>query len=123
MVNGAREWWRQRRDSGTFIASPNEPLSPELRAIAARNCADEGAKAGANAAAKAFVLATIPTIIGARTIPWAKANLNYTAQALIISAATLATYFIVSDKTILECARETSYERIQAERKAAKRDI
>ncbi|KAH7283826.1 hypothetical protein KP509_34G025500 [Ceratopteris richardii] len=118
MVNGAREWWRQRRDSGTFIASPNEPLSPELRAIAARNCAD-----GANAAAKAFVLATIPTIIGARTIPWAKANLNYTAQALIISAATLATYFIVSDKTILECARETSYERIQAERKAAKRDI
>ncbi|KAI5084805.1 hypothetical protein GOP47_0000974 [Adiantum capillus-veneris] len=83
----------------------------------------EGAKAGAKAGAAAFVLTAIPTIAAPRYIPWAKAHLNYTAQALIISAASLATYFIVSDKTILECARTTSYERIQAERAAANRDV
>lgn len=43
-----------------------------------------------------------------RMIPWAKANLNYTAQALIISAASIASYFITADKTILECARKNA---------------
>ncbi|MCO5612924.1 hypothetical protein L7F22_067197, partial [Adiantum nelumboides] len=81
-----------------------------------------GVKAGAKAGAAAFVLTAIPTIAAGRYVPWVKANLNYTAKALIISAASLATYFIVSDKTILECARTTSYEKIQAERVAANRD-
>ncbi|KAI4380142.1 hypothetical protein MLD38_006365 [Melastoma candidum] len=51
-------------------------------------------------------------LVGCRTIPWAKANLNYTAQALIISAASIAAYFITADKTILECARRnTQYDK------------
>ena len=41
---------------------------------------------------------------------------------LFYSTATVATYFIVSDQTILECARTTSYEKIRAERAAAKRE-
>ncbi|KAF9609458.1 hypothetical protein IFM89_016457 [Coptis chinensis] len=45
-----------------------------------------------------------------RVFPWAKSNLNYTAQALIISAASIAAYFITADKTILECARQNSRE-------------
>ena len=28
-------------------------------------------------------------LVGCRVLPWAKANLNYTAQALIISAGTV----------------------------------
>ncbi|PIM98261.1 hypothetical protein CDL12_29260 [Handroanthus impetiginosus] len=47
-------------------------------------------------------------LVAVRTIPWAKANLNYTAQALIISAASIAAYFITADKTILECARKNA---------------
>ncbi|MFS8003068.1 putative early nodulin 93 ENOD93 protein [Helianthus anomalus] len=47
-------------------------------------------------------------LIAVQTIPWAKANLNYTAQALIISAASIAAYFITADKTILECARRNT---------------
>nr|GEX00556.1 putative reverse transcriptase domain-containing protein [Tanacetum cinerariifolium] len=49
-------------------------------------------------------------LIAVRTIPWAKSNLNYTAQALIISAASIASYFITADKTILECARKNTRE-------------
>lgn len=48
-------------------------------------------------------------LIIARTVPWAKANLNYTGQALVISAATIASYFIVAEQTILECSRKASY--------------
>ncbi|MCL7025290.1 hypothetical protein MKW94_011805 [Papaver nudicaule] len=47
-------------------------------------------------------------MIVVRMVPWAKANLNYTAQALIISGASIAAYFITADKTILECARKNS---------------
>lgn len=47
-------------------------------------------------------------LVAVRVVPWAKANLNYTAQALIISAASIAAYFITADKTILECARRNS---------------
>ncbi|KAH7372713.1 hypothetical protein KP509_17G017400 [Ceratopteris richardii] len=124
MAANVVKWWRKRRESNDFmIASPREVNAEERRAIAAKNCADEAAKAGAKAAAIAFIVVSIPTVVGVRMIPWAKANLNHTAQALIVSAATVATYFIVSDKTILECARVTSYERIQAERIADKRDV
>ncbi|PKU62807.1 Early nodulin-93 [Dendrobium catenatum] len=47
----------------------------------------------------------VPTLVGCRVIPWAKANLNYTAQALIISAAAISGFFITADKTILKNAR------------------
>lgn len=36
-----------------------------------------------------FSLLLCLQLVGCRVIPWAKANLNYTAQALIISAGTL----------------------------------
>ncbi|KAK3040961.1 hypothetical protein RJ639_029071 [Escallonia herrerae] len=47
-------------------------------------------------------------LAAAHTIPWAKANLNYTAQALIISGASIAAYFVTADKTILEAARRNA---------------
>lgn len=79
-------------------------------------------RAGVKAGAIACVVTAIPTLVGVRVIPWAKSNLNYTAQALIISGASIAAYFIVAENTILECARTTSYERIEAERAAASKD-
>ncbi|KAG8058511.1 hypothetical protein GUJ93_ZPchr0002g23639 [Zizania palustris] len=50
----------------------------------------------------------VPTLVGCRVLPWAKANLNYTAQALIISAACIAGFFITADKVILRNARENT---------------
>ncbi|KMT18095.1 hypothetical protein BVRB_2g032840 [Beta vulgaris subsp. vulgaris] len=72
------------------------------------DCTREGAIAGAKAAAIAGVVTAVPTLVGCRVIPWAKSNLNYTAQALIISGASIAAYFITADKTILECARRNA---------------
>lgn len=43
-----------------------------------------------------------------RMLPWARANLNPTAQALIISTVAGATYFIVADRTVLASARRNS---------------
>ncbi|KAF3640461.1 Early nodulin-93 [Capsicum annuum] len=60
---------------------------------------------GTKAAAVACVASAIPTLVAIWTIPWAKANLDYAAQGLIISAASIAAYFITADKTILECTR------------------
>ncbi|XP_061373271.1 early nodulin-93-like isoform X1 [Gastrolobium bilobum] len=68
----------------------------------------EGVRAGFKAASIACVASAVPTLAAVRMIPWAKANLNYTAQALIISAASIAAYFITADKTILECARKNA---------------
>ncbi|PKA64565.1 Early nodulin-93 [Apostasia shenzhenica] len=51
----------------------------------AKRCAREGVIAGAKAALFASVAAAIPTIASARMLPWARANLNHTAQALIVS--------------------------------------
>ncbi|XP_073220829.1 early nodulin-93-like [Cicer arietinum] len=50
----------------------------------------------------------VQLLASVRMIPWAKANLNYTAQALIISAASVASFFVVAEKTILACARKQS---------------
>nr|KYP51136.1 Early nodulin-93 [Cajanus cajan] len=44
-----------------------------------------------------------------RMVPWARANLNRTAQALIISTVAGAAYFIVADKTVLAIARKNSF--------------
>ncbi|ERN15182.1 hypothetical protein AMTR_s00056p00156190 [Amborella trichopoda] len=105
-----RDAWRRRRES-FVIASPQEPSTltlAEQRALNSKRCTEEGVRAGIKAASIACVASAVPTLIGVRVIPWAKANLNYTAQALIISAASIAAYFITADKTILECARRNS---------------
>ncbi|KAF3788731.1 Early nodulin-93 [Nymphaea thermarum] len=106
------------RDQPLVIPSPHE--SPKLsyqqqKDLNAKRCTEAGVRAGMKAAGAAAVGSAIPTLIGVRVIPWAKANLNHTAQALIISAASTAAYFITSDKTILECARRNSranYEKL-----------
>uniref|UniRef100_A0A453QNH8 Early nodulin-93 n=2 Tax=Aegilops tauschii subsp. strangulata TaxID=200361 RepID=A0A453QNH8_AEGTS len=45
-----------------------------------------------------------------RMLPWARAHLNPTGQALIISTVAGMAYFIVADKTIVSMARKHSYE-------------
>ncbi|KAF7093485.1 hypothetical protein CFC21_095896 [Triticum aestivum] len=45
-----------------------------------------------------------------RMLPWAKAHINPTGQALIISTVAGMAYFIVADKTILSMARRHSFE-------------
>lgn len=81
-----RDFWAKRKSS-IFIASPSE----DQRLINSRKCTQEGVRAGAKAASIACVVSAVPTLAACRMIPWAKANLNYTAQALIISASMLTT--------------------------------
>ncbi|KAG5224207.1 early nodulin [Salix suchowensis] len=88
-----------------LIASPAE----EQRILQSRLCTQEGVRAGIKAAAITCVVTAVPTLTAVRMIPWAKANLNHTAQALIISGASIAAYFITVDKTILECARRNAH--------------
>ncbi|KAJ4797147.1 Early nodulin 93 [Rhynchospora pubera] len=64
--------------------------------------------AGAKAAVLATVATAIPTLASVRMLPWARTNLNPTAQALIISTAAGMAYFIVADKTVLASARKNS---------------
>ncbi|XP_018837560.1 early nodulin-93-like [Juglans regia] len=98
-----RDIWAKKRQS-FLIASPVE----DRKILKARHCTNEGVRAGFKAASIAGVVSAVPTLVAVRVIPWAKANLNYTAQALIISAASIAAYFITADKTILACARRNS---------------
>ncbi|RDX57738.1 hypothetical protein CR513_62997, partial [Mucuna pruriens] len=67
---------------GVFIASPAE----DRKILRSKQCTSEGVRAGFKAASIACVASAVPTLTAVRMIPWAKANLNYTAQALIISA-------------------------------------
>ncbi|KAK9141650.1 hypothetical protein Syun_011050 [Stephania yunnanensis] len=69
----------------------------------------EGVVAGAKAAVVATIATAIPTLASARMVPWARAHLNHTAQALIISTMAGAAYFIVADKTVLASARKNSF--------------
>ncbi|KAK3439330.1 early nodulin-93 [Eucalyptus grandis] len=77
----------------------------------AKQCAHEGVMAGAKAAVIASIATAIPTMASVRMLPWARANLNHTAQALIISTVAGAAYFIVADKTVLATARRNSFKR------------
>ncbi|XP_027333121.1 early nodulin-93-like [Abrus precatorius] len=79
----------------------------------AKRCSREGVLAGAKAAAVASIATAIPTLASVRMVPWARANLNHTAQALIISTVTVAAYFIVADKTVLASARKNSFKQKQ----------
>ncbi|KAG6598764.1 early nodulin-93-like [Cucurbita maxima] len=98
-----RDLWVERRNA-LVIPSPAE----ERKISNAKLCTQEGVRAGFKNASIACVASAVPTLVAVRVVPWAKANLNYTAQALIISAASIAAYFITADKTILECARRNS---------------
>ncbi|XP_004498454.1 early nodulin-93-like [Cicer arietinum] len=98
-----RDVWVSKRNC-FIIASPDE----ERKLLRSKKCTHEGVIAGFKAASVACVVSAVPTLTAVRKIPWAKANLNYTAQALIISAASIAAYFITADKTILECARKNA---------------
>lgn len=123
MAGDLRGWWRQKREDlalhqreptkpSFMIPSPVEQDKDINRRLAeekiarAKHCTDEGIKAGLKAAAYACAFSAIPTLAAVRFVPWAKANINYTGQALIISAATISTYFVVTEQTILECSRK-----------------
>ncbi|XBI35233.1 hypothetical protein VPH35_120939 [Triticum aestivum] len=82
----------------------------DQRLAAANRCSKEAAMAGAKAAAVASVAAAVPTLASVRMLPWARAHLNPTGQALIISTVAGMAYFIVADKTILSMARKHSFE-------------
>ncbi|KAL2927408.1 Early nodulin-93 [Bienertia sinuspersici] len=84
-------------------------VSLDQRLAMAKRYSHEGAVAGAKAAVVAGLATAIPTIASARMLPWARANLNHTAQALIISTVAGAAYFIVADKTVLKLARQNSF--------------
>ncbi|GAA0183989.1 hypothetical protein Leryth_021544 [Lithospermum erythrorhizon] len=97
----------QKTKSALWIASPAE----DAKTLRSNICTTEGVREGTKAAAIACVASAVPTLVAVRKFQWAKANLNYTAQALIISAASIAAYFITADKTILECARRNAQYR------------
>ena len=82
----------------------------DQRLAAANRCSREAAMAGAKAAAVATVAAAVPTLASVRMLPWAKANLNPTGQALIVCTVAGMAYFIAADKAILSLARRHSYE-------------
>ncbi|XP_062079689.1 early nodulin-93-like [Humulus lupulus] len=84
--------------------------SLDQRLAMAKHCSHEGVKAGAKEAVVATIATAIPTLASARILPWAKAHLNHTAQALIISTVAGAAYFIVADKTVLATARKNSFK-------------
>lgn len=114
LPEGSRSVWKRP----FLIPAPNENTNANSRTLAyeeekilrARRCTDEGVREGVKAAGIACVASAIPTLVGVRVIPWAKANLNYTAQALIISASSIAAYFIVAEKSILECSRRNTMD-------------
>ncbi|XAR53277.1 hypothetical protein NMG60_11021762 [Bertholletia excelsa] len=95
------------------VQSPHERsslASLDQKLAVAKRCSHEGVVAGAKAAVVATVATAVPTLASVRLLPWARANLNHTAQALIISTVAGAAYFIVADKTVLESARRNSFE-------------
>ncbi|XP_074568152.1 early nodulin-93-like [Curcuma longa] len=82
------------------IASPNEE-----KISSSDNTVREAVYSGLKTAAISGAVAAVPTLVGCRVIPWAKRNLKYNAQALIITAASIAGFFISADKIILHNAR------------------
>ncbi|XBI35244.1 hypothetical protein VPH35_120950 [Triticum aestivum] len=82
----------------------------ENKLALAKRCSREATLAGAKAAAVAAVASAVPTPASVRMLPWAKANLNPTGQALIVCTVAGMAYFIAADKAILSLARRHSYE-------------
>ncbi|MBA0626008.1 hypothetical protein Godav_003743 [Gossypium davidsonii] len=115
----------------TSVAQSSSTLaSLDQKVALAKRCSHEGVVAGAKAAIVASIATAIPTMASVRMLPWARANLNHTAQALIIttgyssslSSSTFnyqvslevagAAYFIVADKTVLATARKNSFKHV-----------
>ncbi|MBA0690254.1 hypothetical protein Goari_007943 [Gossypium aridum] len=92
------------------VAQSATLASLDQKLALAKRCSHEGVVAGAKAAIVATIATAIPTLASVRMLSWAKANLNHTAQALIISTAAGAAYFIVADKTVLATARKNSFK-------------
>ncbi|XP_042398948.1 early nodulin-93-like [Zingiber officinale] len=82
------------------IASPNEEKISN-----SKSTVREAVYAGLKTAALTGSIAAVPTLVGCRVIPWAKRNLKYNAQALIITAASISGFIITADKIILHSAR------------------
>ncbi|KAK4343491.1 hypothetical protein RND71_036585 [Anisodus tanguticus] len=94
------------------MAAKNVSLaSADQKLAMAKRCSHEGVVAGAKAAVVASVATAIPTLACGKMLPWARANLNPTAKALIVSTAAGMAYFIVADKTILKTARQNSFNK------------
>ncbi|XP_010250011.1 PREDICTED: early nodulin-93-like [Nelumbo nucifera] len=91
----------------------NSLASLDQKLSMAKRCGLEGVVAGAKAAVVATIATAIPTFASVRSLPWARANLNPTAQALIISTVAGSAYFIVADKTVLATARRNSFKGYQ----------
>ncbi|KAJ9701882.1 hypothetical protein PVL29_003904 [Vitis rotundifolia] len=84
----------------------------ESRKIVRAECVQEGVREATKAAGVAAVISTVATLGAVRYVPWVKQHINYTGRALIISAASVAAFFITADKTILECGkRNTTYDK------------
>ncbi|XP_021277190.1 early nodulin-93-like [Herrania umbratica] len=94
------------------VAQSATLASVDQKLAMAKRCSHEGVVAGAKAAVVASIATAIPTLASVRMLPWARANLNHTAQALIISTVAGAAYFIVADKTVLATARKNSFKHI-----------
>ncbi|XP_052158710.1 early nodulin-93-like [Oryza glaberrima] len=82
----------------------------EQRLALAKRCSREANIAGVKAAAVATIASAVPTLASVRMVPWAKANINPTGQALIICTAAGMAYFVAADKKILSLARRHSFE-------------
>ncbi|KAF3779169.1 hypothetical protein EJ110_NYTH39103 [Nymphaea thermarum] len=63
------------------------PLDQKL--AMAKRYGHEGVVAGTRAAVLATIASAVPTLASVRMSPWAKRNLNPTAQALIVSLGNL----------------------------------
>ncbi|WJX76820.1 hypothetical protein P8452_60196 [Trifolium repens] len=79
--------WVANKNRSLFIASPAE----EQKILKSNQCTAEGVCAGFKGAEIGCVASTVPTLGAVQMIPWAKVNLNYTAQALIISSGIYTT--------------------------------
>nr|XP_009391602.1 PREDICTED: early nodulin-93-like isoform X2 [Musa acuminata subsp. malaccensis] len=90
--------------------APATRASLDQKLAMAKRCSHEGVVAGAKAAVVAGFAAAVPTLASVRILPWARYNLNPTAQALIVSTAAGMSYFIVADKTVLAAARKNSFK-------------
>ncbi|XP_073358961.1 early nodulin-93-like [Aegilops tauschii subsp. strangulata] len=82
----------------------------ENKLALAKRCSREATLAGAKAAAIATVASAVPTLASVRMLPWARAHLNPTGQALVVCTVAGMAYFVAADKAILSLARRHSYE-------------
>ncbi|XP_042469564.1 early nodulin-93-like [Zingiber officinale] len=82
------------------IASPQEE-----KISTSESTIQKAVSSGFKTALLTGAIAAVPTLVGCRVFPWAKHNLNHTAQALIISAASIAGFFVTADKIVLANAR------------------